>query len=408
MKHFIIPILLIFFMACQKDAELAIPEEQDFLVYNQSLQCRPLESENGFFVITLTDSVPWLIHIEPSGKLNPLLNLSTYFPSDVVFDSITNLNASHLANENIMVAFTYNSTENDTVSMIQAIEIKQGGTLVGDLLQAIPTYNNNTYQYTAISKNNANQWVLISNYTNEQTGPESEATLLLQTSIFSETNNTVEVSSTVESFSGVTISSAYTLNAGNIGILLSESQMNLPPDQMQSTGSFTLLNIYPDGTTNQITLSESFISIEIIKKVDNELLLVGTLSRSVDESTIKTLALDENNNTLRSFESTVASSFTPTCIILNTDSYLLGGLNGDTRDFSWNNVYLQTNNTLAMYAFDYAGELTWNNNQVTEFSSLIVGGCAWENGYSWLLSKNSYDSFNNIAILKTDLFGNLK
>lgn len=407
-KLLIISLLIMVASACQKEAEFATPEEQEYFVYNQSLQCRPLEADNGFFVITLTDSVPWLIHIEQSGMLHRLLNLSSYLPSDIVFDSISNLNTSHLANGNIMVAFTFNYTENEvSLPMIQAIEVQQGGTIVDELFQVIPTYNNQTYSYVAISKNEAAEWILISSFTELGMDQKTASLLSLQTSTFQNTGDIITSESKIESFSGLSVNQAYTLVNSNIVLILTENQEG-PPDQATSNSSFTLLTILPDGTSNQKLLEESFVSIEVIKQVDNELLLVGTLSRTIGESTLVTMALDSENTILWQNNISVTSSFTATCILLTNDSYLLGGLNGDTREFTWNNVYAQTNSTLAMYAFDYDGQEIWNTHQVTEFSSLIVGGCQSESGYSWLLSKKSYNTYNNIALLKTKIEDNLK
>lgn len=407
MKNLIIALsVIILTTACQKSIEMAAPEEQEFLVYNQSLQCRPLESDNGFYSINLEDSVPWLVQIETSGKLNKLLDISSYFPEDLAFDSITNLNISHIGNQNIMIAFTFNYTENETsTAMIQAIEFQQDGSVVDELYQPLPTFEGNTFGYTAASKNENNEWVLISSYTNGQMGPNAESKLLLQISTFTKVNGVVEVNSTIETFSNQSISQAYTLFNGNIAILLSENQ-NLPPE-MQTSGVYTLIKFYPNGTSSQIALEESFINIEVIKQIDEELLIVGSISRETTESTIKTLALNDANNIVWSNLITIDASFTPTCIITNSNNYVLGGLNGDTRDFSWNNVYLQTNTTLAMYAFDYDSQVIWHKNHLTEFTSLITGVCLNEDGYSWLLSKKSYDTYNNIAVLKTDFTGNI-
>jgi hypothetical protein len=406
-KLLIISLLIIVVAACQKEAEIATPEEQEYFVYDQSLQCRPLEADSGFFVITLTDSVPWLIHIEQSGMLHRLLNLSSYFPSDIVYDSIADLNASHLSNGNIMVAFTFNiSQDEDTLNMIRAIEIQQGGTLVDEFYQPIPTYNNIATSFVAISKNEADEWILVSSFTETSKDQNASSTLILQTSIFQNAGDSSTSENNIQSFVGLSIDQAYTLINSNIAIILTDYEEG-PPDQVTTSGSYTLLTILPDGTSNQTTLDEAFVSIEVIKQVNDELLLVGTISRDTDESLLISIAFDDDNNILWQNNITVTSSYTPTSILVTDDGYILGGLNGDTREFSWNDVYDQTNNTLAIYGFDNDGQEIWNSNQTTEFSSLIVGGCKSVSGYSWLLTKKSYNTYNNIAMLKTKIESNL-
>jgi hypothetical protein len=406
-KLIIIPIILVLTFACQEDIEIAVTEESEYMVYNQSLECRPLETENGFFLISLIDDVPWLVHIDQSGNSRSLIDISTYL-INTSYDSIKNLNISHLENENIMIGFTYNNTENESSqAFIQAIEIQQGGEIVDELNQSIPAYSNNSYEYVAVSKNDLSEWVLVSSYTQQSMDPNIASELSLQTTIYKNSGQSIELESNIQSFLGLSIDQAYTVMNNNIIIILAEDQIG-PPDQISSNSSYTLLTIYTDGTSNQKKLDESFVSIDVVKQVDNELLLVGTLSQSIDESISIVMSLDNSNNTSWQNNLTILSSFTPTCILLTDNGFLLGGLSGDTRDFNWNNVYNQTNNTLAMYNFNSDGEIIWKQNQETEFSTLIVGVCQSEYNYSWLLTKKSYNTYNNLALLKTDFEGNFK
>lgn len=406
-KLIIIPIILVLTFACQEDFEIAVTQESEYMVYNQSLECRPLETDNGFFLISLIDYVPWLVHIDQSGNSGNLINLSTYL-INTDYDSIKNLNISHLGNENIMLGFTYNYSENEiSQTMIQAIEIAQNGGLVDELNQAIPSFNNNSYEYVAVSKNDLSEWVVISSYTQQSMDPNIASELSLQTTIYKNTGQSIELENNIQSFSGLTVDQAYTVVNNNIVIILAENQVG-PPNQINSNSSFTLLTIYPDGTSQQKKLDESFLSIDVVKQIDNELLLVGTLSQSINESVSIVMSLDYSNNTSWQNNLTILSSFTPTCILLTDNGFLLGGLSGDTRDFNWNNVYNQTNNTLAMYNFNSDGEIIWKQNRETEFITLIVGVCQSEYNYSWLLTKKSYNTYNNIALLKTDFEGNFK
>lgn len=406
-KLIIIPIILVLTFACQEDFEIAVTQESEYMVYNQSLECRPLETENGFFLISLIDYVPWLVHIDQSGNSKSLIDLSTYL-INTSYDSIKNLNISHLENENIMVGFTYNYSENEiSQTMIQAIEIAQNGELVDELNQAIPSFNNNNYEYVAVSKNDLSEWVLVSSYSQQSMDPNIASELSLQTTLYKNTGQSIELENNIRSFSGLSVDQAYTVVNNNIIIILAENQVG-PPNQINSNSSFTLLTIYPDGTSQQKKLDESFLSIDVVKQIDNELLLVGTLSQSINESVSIVMALDNSNNTSWQNNLTILSSFTPTCILLTDNGFLLGGLSGDTRDFNWNNVYNQTNNTLAMYNFNSDGQIIWKQNRETEFMTLIVGVCKSEHNYSWLLTKKSYNTYNNTALLKTDFEGNFK
>lgn len=127
----------------------------------------------------------------------------------------------------------------------------------------------------------------------------------------------------------------------------------------------------------------------MVKQVNEGLILVGTLSIDIDQTSLMTIALDGNNNTQWEYSFTIATSFTPTCIQVVDNVSVLGGLTGNTREFNWNNVYDQTNNSISMYAVDFDGQIIWSNNQQTEFSTLIVGICLSDDGYAWLLTKKA-------------------
>lgn len=406
-KFLIIPLVLVLVSSCQKEIEIEIAttEESEYLIYNESLECRPLETDNGFFLISLKDSVPRLVHIDQFGNSNTLINLSNYL--EFSYDSVQNLNISQFANGNIMVAYTYNDTASDNSQvMIQALEIQKSGEVIDELNQPIPDYNNQNYSYLAASKNESSDWFVISSYSEQKMGMDIVSELSLQTTVYKRTGSIIEPQSTVLAFSNLSIYQSYTVANNNIVILLSENQSG-PPDQITTNSAYTLLTILPDGTSNQKILEESFVSIDVVKQVNEGLILVGTLSIDIDQTSLMTIALDGNNNTQWEYSFTIATSFTPTCIQVVDNVSVLGGLTGNTREFNWNNVYDQTNNSISMYAVDFDGQIIWSNNQQTEFSTLIVGICLSDDGYAWLLTKKSFNIFDNIALLKTNLEGNL-
>jgi hypothetical protein len=407
-KFLILPLFLALAWACEKETEIAIAEDSDYLVYNESLECAPLETDDGFYLLSLKDTVPWLVYLDQLGNYTRLVDLSSYLLSDVGYESILNLSISLLQNGNIMVGFTYDYTENDTSqAMIKSLEIGTEGEVVDELNQPIPTYNNNIYTYVAVSKNDLSEWVLVSSYIALNTEPNIVPELSLQTTVYTNSGEGIEANSTVQSFSGLTISMAYTVANGNIILFFTEEQTG-PLEEESSNTSYIVLSILPDGSTSQKILNDAFLNIEVVKQVDDELLLVCTVSRSIEESIIEVIALDDYTNISWQNSLTIPTSFTPTCILLSESSFILGGLNGDTRDFDWNNVYDQTNNTMAMYEFSSDGQIKWSSIEETEFQTLIVGVSVSDIGYSWLLAKKSFNAYNNIALLKTNLEGSFK
>jgi hypothetical protein len=405
-KLIIIPLILVLAFACQKESEISVPQESEYMVFNQALECRPLETEVGFYLIALKDSVPWLVHLKTDGDYMALIDLANHLQTN--YDSVQNLNICQLANGNIMMAYSYNDTTNgDTLSMVHALEVQQTGEIIDELNQPIPGYNNLAFNYVAISKNQYSNWVVISSTNNESiSGLDVVSELIMQTTVYSTSDSEIEMTNTVQTLSNLSLYQSYTVANNNMVILMSEIQSG-PPEQISTNSAYTVLTILPDGTSNQKILDDSFVSIDVVKQVNDGLILVGTMSTSLDESLLKIIAMDDLNNILWENSFTVSSSFTPTCIQVIDNLSILGGLSSDTREFSWYSIYEQTNNSLDMYAINAEGQMVWNNNQQTEFQSLIVGMCPSDEGYSWLLTKKSFNIYENIALIKTNSEGNL-
>ena len=406
MNKFIIgSLLLVLVWACQEESELITVEDNAYLVYDLSLECQPLETEDGFFFVALKDSIPWVAYIDQQGNCNSLIDLSSYLPSDITYDSLKNLTISQLASDNIIVAFSYIDTESEnSQEMIQALEIQQSGTIVDELWQPIPANNNQSYSYVCVSKSEASDWLVVSSYSTTNNNQNIDKLLYLQTTVYKNTDSDIETESSIQSFNDLSVIQSYTLTNNNMLLFLSESQTDVR-EATSLARSFTILNISTDAYTTQKVLNTSFSSINVVKQVDDDVVIVGTTDITADESTYKVLQLDNSYNTLWENSLSIESNFIPTCIQLADSTYVLGGIIGEPFDLNWNSINELPFTKQGIYSFDYDGILIWNTNQESEFSTLIVGACQSDDGYSWLLAKKSFNTYSNIAIVKTSFEG---
>lgn len=407
MKKYILLLFIVFLAwACEKETEFVAVEDSSYLVYNQSLACRPLETDAGFFFIAQKDQINRFMHIDTLGNLSSILDLSPYF-AEVSIDSIQNLNIYQLANNNVILAFAYSSVQDDDLNtIVQAVEIRQDGYVVEEFNQAVPMYNNDLYEYLAVSKNVSSQWVVVSSHVEASIDSNVEPELILQTTVYESNGDNISPISSIQSLPKLSVLNTYVDSDNSIEIFLEEESL-LPAEQSTNSDGITLISINSDGTTGVKSLDKRLTSVEIVKRVGEELIIVGITSQSVDQSILFIEALDNQNNVSWQRSYTALMNFTPMCIQFTSSGLLMGGLYGELHDLDWGNVYEQISSLQVICAFDSNGEVLWSSIQQTDFQSMIVGVDQLENGYSWLLTKRSFNTYNNMALVKTDFEGNL-
>lgn len=61
-----------------------------------------------------------------------------------------------------------------------------------------------------------------------------------------------------------------------------------------------------------------------------------------------------------------------------------------------------------MFSIGFSNSLLWQKQFENNFSGVVLNVTEDDGNLSWLLAKNSFGVYQNIAIMKTDFNGNLK
>lgn len=404
MKNILIIIALALVIGCENNPEITPDNDMNYLVYNDAMKCRPIETESGFFVVTERDSLPALINISTSGKRTSIISLSDYLSDDLTIDSISNLGLHLNMAGNIVIAFSY--TDNTSSAIItQALEVSQSGSIVDDVSYSIPLQATEEISFISYSKTEENDWLLIMGSMETSDTPGSLPNLTIQTKQINSNNEVKEFSYDYEGFS---INSNYPLANNSVALFLSPLQKNSGPNMESENEVSQMLIIDSYNSMQEILFSTSYAEIGAVVYENNELAILGTLNTDAEGSSIMCQIYDDTYNLNLTYQPVLGEGFIPTSIKLLNDQFVIGGFTGEFRDIAWNNIYSSSTSTLEMYAFDYDGAMLWDKLTESQFSGMIVGITNNETDLAFLLSKSTYNTYQNMALLKTDLNGNLK
>ena len=403
MRYILVAITIVLLVACHNE-EPASFNEMDYIVYTKEIRCRPVTTSDGFYTIAVEDSVPYFSYFDLSGKATNLLNITSYFTSDLTIDSVDNINLSLTADETFIFSFTYTDTSKNKI--INAVELTQQGSVADEITWQLAS-DSLSLSFSAIVKTTSDNWMIVAYAQSQSGGFQPEMNSYTYLKIIQVEEGSVQ-STSLRSYEGVSLDDVFILSNNSIAVSFLQNQSGMEPGMASYIKRLAIVS--SPNEINEIELNDSLTQISVLSYRDNTVDLLGSKSSydANESSSLIYIQYNSNFEKVTSFKLNNSLKFIPTCLYVADDELITGGYTSNIREFSWTDIYSSENYSTALYSLNITGEINWEKQNTSNYTEVVLGIASTDSELIWLYAKETFNLYKTTVISKTNLTGNTK